>query len=94
VQRAILGQRNRDEAGLGELLVAPASISCPDELALTLEWSNDPEEDYESLRWVVDGVPLEETWPTIAFTEPHEITAILRDTRGATGTAHKSITCQ
>jgi hypothetical protein len=71
----------------------PSTISCPDELALTLEWANDPEEDYASLRWIVDGVLLEDEWPTISFTESHQVTAVLRDERGATGTASKTISC-
>ncbi|MBL4683450.1 MAG: hypothetical protein JKY37_02580 [Nannocystaceae bacterium] len=72
----------------------PQAIACPGELALTLTWSADPDGDYESLRWIVDGVLLEETWPTIAFTEPHEVKAVLRDSRGATATATKTIVCQ
>lgn len=77
--------------GIGHL---PSTIACPDDLPLTLAWSADPEEDYASLRWIVDGVLLEETWPTISFTEAHEITAVLRDARGATGRATKTIFCE
>jgi hypothetical protein len=54
----------------------------------------DPDGDYDSLRWIVDGVLLEEIWPTIPFTESHEIKAVLRDSRGATGTATKAIACE
>lgn len=72
----------------------PEAIECPDTLALSLAWASDPDEDYATLQWFVDGVLLDETWPTIPFTESHEITAMLRDARGATATATRTITCE
>ena len=70
------------------------TIACPDDLALTLGWASDPDLDYESLQWIVDGVLLEDEYPTLTVTESHEITAVLRDSRGATGSATASVTCQ
>ena len=52
-----------------------------------------PDDDIVSLRWIVDGVLLEDTYPTIPFTEAHEITAVVRDARGATTTDTKLVTC-
>ena len=69
-------------------------MSCPDDLALTLQWGTDPDLDYESLRWIVDGVLLEDEYPTLTMTQSHEITAILRDSRGATGSATTTVACQ
>ena len=45
------------------------------------------------LRWIVDGVLLENSNPTIPFTQAHEITAVVRDARGATTTDTKLIAC-
>jgi hypothetical protein len=77
--------------GIGHL---PSTVACPDELALTLAWATDPEQDYQSLRWVVDGVLLDDEWPTIPVTESHQITAMLRDSRGATGSATHTVACE
>ena len=77
--------------GIGHL---PATMECPDELALTLQWTDDPEEDYESLQWIVDGVLLDGEWPTLTMTESHEITAVLRDSRGAGGSATTTVACE
>lgn len=70
----------------------PSSVACPDTLALVVS-ASDPDNDIVSLRWAVDGVLLEDPNPTIPFTEAHEITAIVRDARGATTTDTKLITC-
>jgi hypothetical protein len=72
----------------------PATISCPDDLPLTLAFASDPDTDYERLQWIVDGVLLDGETPTLAMTETHEITAVLRDTRGATGSATTTVACQ
>jgi hypothetical protein len=77
--------------GIGHL---PATMSCPDELPLTLEWADDPEGDYASLQWIVDGILLEGEWPTLTMTESHDITAVLRDSRGATRSATTTVACQ
>jgi hypothetical protein len=72
----------------------PATMACPDELPLTLQWTNDPEADYESLHWIVDGVRLDGEFPTLTMTESHEITAVLRDSRGAAGSATTFVACE
>lgn len=71
----------------------PSSVSCPDMLALLVSSAADPDNDIVSLRWIVDGILLEDPYPTIAFTQAHEVTAIVRDARGATTTDTKLITC-
>lgn len=71
----------------------PSSVSCPDELALVVTSAYDPDDDIVSLRWIVDGLLLTDPNPTIPFTQAHEITAVVRDARGATPTDAKSVTC-
>lgn len=71
-----------------------STVSCPDTLPLQLTSGADPDDDLVSLRWLVDGVLLEDSTTSIPFTESHEITAILRDARGATATATKTISCE
>ena len=77
--------------GIGHL---PATMTRPDDLPLTLAWASDPDSDYESLQWIVDGVLLDGEYPTLSMTESHEITAVLRDSRGATGSATTTVACQ
>jgi hypothetical protein len=72
----------------------PATMTCPDDLPLTLQWASDPDSDYELLQWIVDGVLLDGEFPTLTMTESHEITAVLRDTRGATGSASTFVACE
>jgi dienelactone hydrolase len=72
----------------------PDTVSCPDELPLLLATGDDPDEDLASLEWIVDGVLMSETWPTIDFTQAHEITAVLRDERGAATSDTKTVTCE
>ena len=72
----------------------PASVSCPGQLELLLASGSDPDDDIASLRWLVDGVLLSDTWPTIDFTEDHEITAVIRDDRGATTSDTATVVCQ
>lgn len=71
----------------------PSAVTCPDTLALSVSSASDPDNDIASLRWVVDGVLLEDPNPTISITQAHEVTAIVRDARGATTTDTKVITC-
>lgn len=72
----------------------PDEVACPAELPLTLAWADDPEQDYASLRWIVDGVLLHDTWPTLDVTQPHDVVAVLADTRGATGLARTHVACE
>lgn len=71
----------------------PATVSCPDEIDLDHQkW--DADNDIESVRWLVDGVLLEESLTSIDFTTGHELAAVIRDDRGATTTKTKEVSCQ
>jgi hypothetical protein len=72
----------------------PDTVECPGELELLLATGSDPDDDLASLDWIVDGVLLSETWPTIDFTETHVITAVLRDGRGAATSVSKTVLCE
>lgn len=74
------------------MITVPNSVSCPSTQALSVT-ASDAENDIVSVRWQVDGVLLEEGTSTMAFTQPHTVTAILRDTRGATQTLTKFVDC-
>ncbi|MBX7080380.1 MAG: hypothetical protein K1X88_14380 [Nannocystaceae bacterium] len=71
----------------------PSEVECPGTVPLEhTTW--DEESDFASLRWLVDGVLLEDETTSVDFTTGHELTAIVRDERGATKTATKLITCE
>lgn len=72
----------------------PSTVACPDQLELLLATGSDPDNDLASLEWIVDGVLMSETWPTIDFTASHDITAILSDARGAAASDTQTVTCQ
>lgn len=71
----------------------PSTVSCPDDVPLD-HTKLDQEEDIASIRWLVDGVLLEAETTSVDFTTSHELTAIVRDERGATATKTKMITCE
>jgi len=71
----------------------PSEVECPSTVELA-KTATDQESDIASVRWRVDGVLLSEETTSIPFTTAHELTAIVRDERGATRTAEKSITCE
>jgi hypothetical protein len=71
----------------------PSTVSCPDTVSLDAT-AADPDDDLESVRWLVDGVLIDEAVTEIDFTTAHDLTAIARDERGATRTATKSVSCQ
>ena len=72
----------------------PATVACPDEVALVLSSGGDPDDDLVALDWIVDGVLIDGAFPTIDVTTGHEITAILRDSRGAATSATTTIACE
>lgn len=71
----------------------PASVSCPDEIDLDYSMT-DQEQDIESVRWLVDGVLMHEDVEAIDFTASHKLTVVVRDSRGATTTSTKVVSCQ
>ncbi|MBK8238363.1 MAG: hypothetical protein IPK74_22765 [Deltaproteobacteria bacterium] len=73
-------------------ITVPSTVTCPSTVSLTLD-TDDAEADVASVRWRVDGVLLDDALTSIAFTQAHELTAIVRDARGATTTVRKSIAC-
>ncbi|MBK8720226.1 MAG: hypothetical protein IPN32_36815 [Deltaproteobacteria bacterium] len=70
----------------------PSTVTCPSTVSLTID-TDDAEADIASVRWRVDGVLLDDALTSIPFTQAHELTAIVRDARGATTTVRKSIAC-
>jgi len=75
-------------------LSLPNTVVCPGQLELLLATGTDPDGDLDSLQWIIDGVLMSEEWPTIDFTQNHEITAVLADARGAADSDTKNVTCQ
>jgi hypothetical protein len=76
----------------GEITVAGA-VACPTSVALTVD-ADDPDDDIASVRWKLDGVLLDAAVTAVEFTQSHELTAVLRDGRGATTTLHKHVECE
>lgn len=70
----------------------PSSVACPSTVTLVASKS-DSDNDIVSSRWLVDDVLLDETMTSVDFSVPHELTAIVRDSRGATTTKSKSVSC-
>jgi hypothetical protein len=71
----------------------PSSVSCPS--VVTLEAStSDPDADLASVRWTIDGVPMESSVSSITMTEPHTFEARAMDSRGAVTSAAKAVGCQ
>jgi hypothetical protein len=71
----------------------PTTVGCPDDVALTVD-VDDAESDVTSVRWRVDGVLLDDALTSVPFTQSHELTAIVRDSRGATTTSRKQVDCE
>lgn len=71
----------------------PSTVSCPDTIDLDYT-AFDYDDDIESVRWLVDGVLMASSVTTLDFTTGHELTAIVRDERGATHTDTETVTCQ
>ena len=71
----------------------PSEVECPSTVELE-KTASDQENDIVSVRWRVDGVLLDEAVTEIPFTQAHELTAIVRDSRGATTTAVKQVGCE
>lgn len=67
-------------------------VTCPSTVMLE-KTAADQENDIASVRWRVDGVLLDGAVTEIPFTEAHDLTAIVRDERGATYTKSKAVTC-
>lgn len=55
---------------------------------------SDADDDIASVRWLVDGVLLEDGTDELHFTRGHELTLIVRDERGATTTDVQIVSCQ
>ncbi|MCX4246346.1 alpha/beta hydrolase family protein [Paraliomyxa miuraensis] len=74
-------------------ITTPSTAPCPGMLALTHDTS-DPDDDLTSVRWIVDGVLLAPGIGTMPITRSHDLVAIARDTRGATTTDARTVTCE
>ena len=73
-------------------ITVPSQVTCPSTVNLTKTLS-DAQQDIVSVRWLADGVLLEDGVTSMPFTEAHELTAIVRDARGATYTKRKTVAC-
>jgi hypothetical protein len=69
--------------GAGRLIDVPSTVSCPDTIDLDYT-ASDYDDDIESARWLVDGVRMATSVTTLDFRDGHDLTAIVRDERGAT----------
>jgi hypothetical protein len=70
----------------------PSTVSCLDTIDLDYT-ASDYDDDIERVRWLVDGVLMAASVTTLDFTDGHELTAIVRDERGATETDTETVTC-
>lgn len=73
-------------------VTVPSQVTCGVARALTATTS-DPDSDIVSTRWLVDGVLLASSVSSVTFTGPHELSVRVRDSRGATSTAKKVVSC-
>ncbi|MBK8234807.1 MAG: DUF1929 domain-containing protein [Deltaproteobacteria bacterium] len=71
----------------------PDEVTCPSTLTMSKSVA-DGDDDLESVRWRIDGVLMEDGLAEMTFTEPHELELVVRDSRGATTVARKSVDCQ
>lgn len=70
----------------------PSTLTCPSTVTLTGS-ASDADNDLESVRWMVDGVLLDDSVTAIPFTQGHTLNLVGRDARGATKTAKKVVGC-
>ena len=70
----------------------PASGTCGVSRALSATVS-DPNSDAGAVRWRVDGVLMAPGTTSMVVTGSHTVEAVVRDTRGATTTAKKVVSC-
>jgi hypothetical protein len=75
------------------VITIPNSVTCPSTVSLTASTS-DAEYDVTSVRWRVDDVLLDEAVTAVDFTQAHDLTAVIHDSRGATTTVTKHVACE
>ncbi len=73
-------------------ITVPSQVTCGVPRTLTATTS-DPNSDIASTRWLVDGVLLASSVSSVTFTGAHELSVRVRDSRGATTTAKKVVSC-
>lgn len=78
------GNRRRDD----EVQRVPSTLTCPQTRGLT---GSDGQSDITSVRWKVDDVLLAPGTTSMASTRDHDLTALLRYSRGAITTVHKHV---
>lgn len=74
-------------------ITTPTSVPCPSTVDLTCSASDD-DDDLDSARWFVDGVLLPHGVTSLPFTTGHHLRLVVRDERGATHTAERTVVCQ
>jgi hypothetical protein len=73
-------------------ITTPTTGTCGRRRALTASVS-DPDADEGAVRWMVDGVLLASGTNHMIVSGRHTLEAVVRDSRGATRTARKEVTC-
>lgn len=73
-------------------ITVPSQVTCGTPRALTATVS-DPNGDIVSTRWLVNGVLLASTVSSVTFTGTRELAVRVRDSRGATTTVKKVVSC-
>jgi hypothetical protein len=81
-----------DSPPSGVAITVPSTLTCPQTRALT-GTASDADGDLASVRWLVDDVLLSASTTSMAFTQDHDLTAVVRDARGATRTVTKHVDC-
>jgi hypothetical protein len=74
----------------GVAITVPSTLTCPQTRALT-GTASDADSDLASVRWKVDDVLLSASTTSTTFTQDHERTAMVTDSRGATRTVSKYV---
>ena len=82
-----------DEHPPSATIGVPSTVPCPSTKPLTKTVS-DLDGDVASVRWLVDGVLLQDGTTSMQFSQAHTLQLDVRDSRGATKTAVKTVSCQ
>ena len=85
-----------DGSALGKPPVVTNTTATTDRCGLTRAFTasvSDPDDDAGAVRWKVDGVLMAPGTNSMSVTGTHTLEAVVRDSRGATTTAKREVTC-
>ena len=74
-------------------LTVPDLVDCGGASTPLTAGVTDRDADVSHTRWFVDGVLIDTSTTALRFTEPHTLTVVATDRRGAATTASKEIAC-